>query len=205
LEVSDEEREEEDEEEEEEESLAPRPLLDVLSGCLSNPSTLTNLHLCKPVEPGPDIDTFYSLLTDDNRDQLALSEWISLLQSVKGTIVEVILDHRQTLIEIDLQSVGADDDTPLLKGARSDLMLCEQLLPIFLEGGWPSLRRLEFRGIQILQSGFLDSEEKLRQHLPSVEIKISPGRYMFYKNNAREGDEGIHHYGHEDGLLCTSY
>lgn len=166
--------------------LAPRPMLWKNSSITSpmNLSALTHLCLCRPVETDDPDDNWplNSFKYDDDRDSLAVSEWVTLLRGVRHTMVNLTLDQRH--IVGDIQSDTIVSRPPTTSTPKADWRFKEIILPVLLEYEWPALRRLEFRGIVVDRGDDSNVKERLRGKHPNTESIYSGGDYILYVTTA---------------------
>ncbi|KAF2970377.1 hypothetical protein GQX73_g3193 [Xylaria multiplex] len=170
---------------------------------------LTHLHLVKPYtgETNSYMSHDHFAHVPHRYEQVLCLEWVALLQSVGGTLKELILEHRVPVEEGD--TVGDGDLLPEAKGSnrrgrmpfqsnspdRGDELFCRSVLRLLLEQSnlFPKLQHLAFRGIQIKglhagmgvdevpgENGVPDNDELLRELYPHCNVELFEDAYPIH-------------------------
>jgi len=145
-------------------------------------TSLTHLLLCRP---GSSYG-FRERRGDLDYEASQMQQWASLLQAVRSTAVEVVLEYRRIFVDHDVEfdSATANEETKCPHDIRFREMVLQRA---FAGKDWPNLKKLKFRGISSARGDYWPPEaapdESLQDSatklLPGVQIDQVLGNFMF--------------------------
>ncbi|KAH7079085.1 hypothetical protein BKA63DRAFT_601299 [Paraphoma chrysanthemicola] len=190
--------------------VAPRGVLWFSDERTPRLSSLSHLMLCKrgSFDGPPDMSEEEDLeKREDEEHELAeLKHWASLLKSGRSTLVEIVLDQRPVYLSYLLNhgfELSSHDRTSFCPGLHSfDSAFYHHVLKTTFDdgGAWPELKKLTFRGINLLELEDEAGESMdawANRALPGVKVQSTDSNYMFF--NTRSGT--IMNNGSADGLM----
>ncbi|PSN69732.1 hypothetical protein BS50DRAFT_618733 [Corynespora cassiicola Philippines] len=177
------------------EANAPRPLACLTPEIITGFTSLTYLHLCKPVVGDLQQGLIYlSLLSEKS----ILKEWCALLCATRKTLVELVLDHRP---------LGEENAPDGSTNAQFIQYYCHNrgyqdfvktVLPVLIEDvEWPALKKIQLLGfewdgrdvggwwniagkVETIAKKSVHVDEQLQNHFPHVEVVNAIGRRMLF-------------------------